>query len=186
MKILVTGADGFLGSNTVRYFKDRGYNVTAYTQDVKHSMPYETYDVLYHFAAFVGGRKGIDNNTWLVAKNIEIDRTVFEWAETYCGKIVYPSSCAAYPLWTQTSTDITMKENLPLDSVYTDVTGLQCLIELEEFIKGEKLVEYKQWILEQIELVENRDRFYLNDLFYEFHPVASAQETWAHYVGKQL
>jgi hypothetical protein len=71
-------------------------------------------------------------------------------------------------------------------SVYTDMTGLQCLIELEEFIKGEKLVEYKQWILEQIELVENRDRFYLNDLFYEFHPVASAQETWAHYVGKQL
>jgi nucleoside-diphosphate-sugar epimerase len=123
MKILVTGADGFLGSNTVRYFKDRGYNVTAYTQDVKHSMPYETYDVLYHFAAFVGGRKGIDNNTWLVAKNIEIDRTVFEWAETHCGKIVYPSSCAAYPLWTQTSTDITMKENLPLDSVY-DVYGL--------------------------------------------------------------
>ncbi len=71
-------------------------------------------------------------------------------------------------------------------SVYTDMTGLQCLIELEEFIKGEKLVEYKQWILEQIELVENRDRFYLNDSFYEFHPVASAQETWAHYVGKQL
>lgn len=73
------------------------------------------------------------------------------------------------------------------DSVYTDITGIECLIELEEFIKGEKLAEYKQWMLEQIELVERRDKFfYLKDLFFDFHPVATAQLTWAQYVGKQL
>ena len=48
------------------------------------------------------------------------------------------------------------------------------------------MAEYKQWMLEQIELVENRDRFFLNDLFHNFHPVAAAQETWARYVVKQL
>lgn len=72
------------------------------------------------------------------------------------------------------------------NNVYTDMTGIECLIELEEFIKGEKLAEYKQWMLEQIELVERRDKFYLKDLFYDFHPVATAQLTWAQYVGKQL
>jgi len=137
MKILVTGADGFLGNHTVKYFQEKGYSVTAHTQDVRRSLPYETFDVVYHFAAYVGGRKGIDNNTWLVAKNIEIDRTVFEWAETHCGKIVYPSSCAAYPLWTQTSTDITMKENLPLDSVY-DIYGLS-KVTSEHMIKYSKI-----------------------------------------------
>lgn len=71
-------------------------------------------------------------------------------------------------------------------SVYTDMTGIKCLIELEEFIKDEKLVEYKQWMLEQIELVERRDKFYDDDLFFDEHPVAIAQETWAQYVGKQL
>jgi len=72
------------------------------------------------------------------------------------------------------------------NNVYTDMTGIDCLTKLEEFIKGEKLVEYKQWMLEQIELVERRDKFYDDDLFHDFHPVAAAQETWAQYVGKQL
>ena len=66
------------------------------------------------------------------------------------------------------------------------MTGIDCLTKLEEFIKDEKLVEYKQWMLEQIDLVECRDKFYDDDLFYDFHPVATAQLTWAQYVGKQL
>jgi|SaaInl59LU_5_DNA_1037362.scaffolds.fasta_scaffold11429_2 hypothetical protein len=72
------------------------------------------------------------------------------------------------------------------NNVYTDMTGIDCLTKLEEFIKDEKLVEYKQWMLEQIDLVECRDKFYDDDLFYDFHPVATAQLTWAQYVGKQL
>jgi hypothetical protein len=66
------------------------------------------------------------------------------------------------------------------------MTGIECLIELEEFIKGEKLTEYKKWMLEQIDLVEHRDKFYDDDLFYDFHPTVSSQLTWAQYVGKQI
>ena len=134
MNILVTGSDGFLGKHTVQYLYSKGHAVTAHNTDVLNGLPKHAYDVVFHFAAYVGGRKGIDNNTWLVAKNIEIDRTVFEWAETHCGKIVYPSSCAAYPLWTQKSTNITMKENLPLDSVY-DIYGLSK-------VTSERMLEY--------------------------------------------
>jgi GDP-L-fucose synthase len=134
VKILVTGADGFLGKHTVKYLRGKGYTVTAHTTDVLQGLPLQLYDVVFHFAAYVGGRKGIDNNTWLVAKNIEIDRTIFEWAEQFCGKIIYPSSCAAYPLWTQTSTGITMKEDLLLDSVY-DIYGLSK-------VTSERMLEY--------------------------------------------
>jgi GDP-L-fucose synthase len=134
VNILVTGSDGFLGKHTVQYLRGKGHTVTAHNTNVLDGLPEHTYDVVFHFAAHVGGRKGIDNNTWLIAKNIEIDRIVFEWAETHCGKIVYPSSCAAYPLWTQTSTDITMKENLSLDSVY-DIYGLSK-------VTAERMLEY--------------------------------------------
>ena len=76
-KIIVTGAGGFLGSHTVNYLRTQGHNVTAFTQDVLTNLPYEKYDCIYHFAAFVGGRKGIDNNKWLITKNIELDRVTF-------------------------------------------------------------------------------------------------------------
>ena len=88
MKVLITGADGFLGSNTARYLKEKGHDVTAFTQDVRRNLPYERFDCLYHFAAFVGGRKGIDNNKWLITENIEIDRITFKWADEFCKKII--------------------------------------------------------------------------------------------------
>jgi GDP-L-fucose synthase len=101
MKVLVTGASGFLGSHTVKHLQHKGHEVTAFTQDVKQNLPYESFDCLYHFAAYVGGRKGIDANKWLITENIEIDRITFKWAEQWCKKIIYPSSCAGYPLYLQ-------------------------------------------------------------------------------------
>ena len=126
MKILVTGADGFLGSNTVKHLRQQGYTVTAHVQDVRNSLPYEKFDVLYHFAAFVGGRKGIDNNIWNIAENIEIDRCTFRWAERFCGKIIYPSSCAAYPAALQTQSGTPMKEDTP-DGEPFDIYGMSKL-----------------------------------------------------------
>ena len=128
MKILVTVSDGFLGSNTVRYLKNKGYNVTAYTQDVKHNLPYETFDCLYHFAAFVGGRKGIDNNKWLITENIEIDRKTFQWAEQWCKKIIYPSSCAAYPLYLQELPNTPMHEEQFGTTKLFDLYGLSKVV----------------------------------------------------------
>ena len=66
MKVIVTGADGFLGRNIVGHLSQKGHEVTAFTQDVRRNLPYERFDCIYHFAAYVGGRKGIDNNKWLI------------------------------------------------------------------------------------------------------------------------
>ena len=128
MKVLITGADGFLGSNTARYLKEKGHDVTSFTQDVRRNLPYERFDCLYHFAAYVGGRKGIDNNKWLIAKNIEIDRITFKWAEEWCKKIIYPSSCAAYPTYLQEEPNTPMHEEQFGNSNTFDLYGLAKLV----------------------------------------------------------
>lgn len=127
-KIIVTGAGGFLGSHTVNYLRTQGHNVTAFTQDVLTNLPYEKYDCIYHFAAFVGGRKGIDNNKWLITKNIELDRVTFKWAEQWCKKIIYPSSCAAYPLYLQELPDTPMHEEQFGTTILFDLYGLSKVV----------------------------------------------------------
>ena len=127
-KIIVTGAGGFLGKNTVKYLRDKGHDVTSFTQDVKRNLPYESFDCLYHFAAYVGGRKGIDNNKWLVTENIEIDRITFRWAEEWCKKIIYPSSCAAYPMYLQEMPNTPMHEEQFGSSKTFDLYGLAKLV----------------------------------------------------------
>jgi len=134
MKILVTGADGFLGRNTVAHMQKQGHNVTGFTHDVEKNLPFERFDVLFHFAAFVGGRKGIDNNHWEIAKNIELDRVTFQWAEKFCKKIVYPSSCAAYPLRLQQSIGTPMQEDDFGEKTF-DLYGLSKLV-AEQMLKN--------------------------------------------------
>ena len=114
LKILVTGSDGFLGRNAVQHLQEQGHTITGIDQDqnILQGLPNKDFDVLFHFAAFVGGRKGIDNNLWGIAQNIEIDRLTFQWAEQHVGKIIYPSSCAAYPRYLQTQAGTPMREDM--------------------------------------------------------------------------
>ncbi len=113
LRILVTGSEGFLGRHTVRYMTEQGHKVVGIDQDIfKDGLPNENFDVMFHFAAFVGGRKGIDSNLYLITKNIDLDRIVVEWAETHVGKIIYPSSCAAYPKALQTQQGTPMREDM--------------------------------------------------------------------------
>jgi|TARA_R110001592_G_scaffold39789_1_gene130849 UDP-glucose 4-epimerase len=115
MKVLVTGSKGFLGTHTLKYLQAKGHSVTGIDMDndiFAHGLPDEKFDVIIHFAAYVGGRKGIDNNLHLITKNIELDRQVVEWAETHADKIIYPSSCAAYPKSLQTQKGTPMREDM--------------------------------------------------------------------------
>ena len=114
-KILVTGSAGFLGGHTYRYMKEQGHTVTGIDKDrdiFKYELPDQRFDVLIHFAAYVGGRKGIDNNLYKITKNIELDRQVIQWAETHVDRMIYPSSCAAYPKALQTQPGTPMHEDM--------------------------------------------------------------------------
>ena len=113
LKILVTGSKGFLGTHTINHMQLQGHVVTGIDKDIfTDGLPNENFDILFHFAAFVGGRKGIDNNLYQVAKNIELDRITFQWAEAHVGKLIYPSSCAAYPKSLQTQEGTPMREDM--------------------------------------------------------------------------
>ena len=113
LKILVTGSKGFLGTHTINHMQSQGHVVTGIDKDIfTDGLPNENFDILVHFAAFVGGRKGIDNNLYQGAKIIELDRITFQWAEAHVGKLIYPSSCAAYPKSLQTQQGTPMREDM--------------------------------------------------------------------------
>jgi len=102
MKILITGHKGFVGKYFVEKYKDHditgvdiadGNDVRNFFKDNR-----ESYDLVIHLAAIVGGRATIEGNPLSVATDLAIDSDFFNWALiTRPGRIVYFSSSAAYP-----------------------------------------------------------------------------------------
>lgn len=63
---------------------------------------HESFDVVFHLAAMVGGRLMIDYEPLAVAEDLAVDAMYWRWAETAKpGKTVYFSSSAAYPIHLQ-------------------------------------------------------------------------------------
>ena len=131
MKILITGAAGFLGRHFAAFHFGR--NDTVHGID-DLSSPHATwgpgnniagdagsffdgwddairndYDLVYHFAAPVGGREKIEGDPLFNAGSLRLDASLFRWASTH-GRgsvIVYPSSSAVYPTWMQEKAAVT-------------------------------------------------------------------------------
>lgn len=58
---------------------------------------------VFHFAAIVGGRLKIDGDPMMVALDLSIDAEFFYWITRHKpGRVLYPSSSAAYPVSKQT------------------------------------------------------------------------------------
>lgn len=70
-----------------------GYDARAF---FRHSI--ETFDLVIHCAAVVGGRKVIDGSPAFQLVNFELDAAMFAWAQRRVGHVVYISSSAAYPV----------------------------------------------------------------------------------------
>jgi len=134
MKVLVTGAAGFVGRHIVHECVKRKYTIhgvddlstglhprkwpehvrpTGYDtarlsfveDDIRHYMKHYAkaadYDLIFHCAAIVGGRKMIDGAPLHVATDLSIDAEFFNWccAETAKPrKVIYFSSSAVYPV----------------------------------------------------------------------------------------
>lgn len=110
MRALITGAAGFVGRHINAELQARGWEtVPADIRATPESLPYdaldvfrretEVYDLVVHCAYHVGGRAAIDGEPRLLAKNLELDSSMFDWAvRTGQRRVLYFSSSAAYPV----------------------------------------------------------------------------------------
>lgn len=119
MNILITGAAGFMGRHFARHHVYLDHHVVAvddfsspyadWPSDLGHitvedaaefvsrRIIHATYDIVYWFAAPVGGREKIEGDPLFNADSLRLDTALFRWAvRTKPKVIVYPSSSAVY------------------------------------------------------------------------------------------
>lgn len=104
MRALVTGSAGFVGRHLLAALRDCGWDVEGVDivngTDARNTFRWETgrFDLVAHCAYHVGGRAAIDGEPRLLARNLELDAALFDWAvRTGQGRVLYFSSSAAYP-----------------------------------------------------------------------------------------
>lgn len=125
MKVCITGFAGFVGRHITKRCLDMGFDVTGIDDLSTGKMPktpyrglYEfmdvrdwfkdndaDYDLVFHCAAIVGGRKMIDGAPLHVATDLSIDAEFFNWCvggTKRPRKVIYFSSSAVYPVELQT------------------------------------------------------------------------------------
>lgn len=138
MKVLLTGAAGFVGRHIHRHLLNRGDDVTAI--DLKEGQGirrgdaltfFQTaeqhYDLAIHCAAIIGGRASIDGSPLAVATNLALDAWYMRWlVKSGTPRAVYFSSSAAYPVELQQpgpvrrlrEDDVDLDNPRPADATY--------------------------------------------------------------------
>lgn len=112
MKYLITGSSGFLGQRFLLKLLEESdadiwcVDLVPHPKGLPHDVGDvvewlqsfdEHVDIVYHFAAPVGGRIKIESDPLFNADSLRIDSALFRWAATHADKVVYPSSSAVYP-----------------------------------------------------------------------------------------
>jgi nucleoside-diphosphate-sugar epimerase len=107
-KVLITGHKGFIGSHLHRYYEGKAELTlidiaeTHYLNRVDARDFFREddtkFDMVWHMAGVIGGRKGIEGQPLSVAVDLSIDAEYYNWImRTKPVRAVYMSSSAAYP-----------------------------------------------------------------------------------------
>lgn len=104
MKVLITGHLGFIGSHLFRHHFYKRDTIVAIDilngDDARDFFRKDDtkFDLVWHMAGVIGGRKGIEGQPLSVAVDLSIDAEYYNWiAKTNPIHAVYMSSSAAYP-----------------------------------------------------------------------------------------
>ena len=153
MRVLLSGASGFVGRHLHRALLDRGDDVFGIdlnpTPLVKHGDALDffrhddtPFDLAIHCAAIVGGRASIDGSPLGVGTNLALDAWYMRWlVRTGTPRAVYFSSSAAYPVALQQPGDVRR--------LYEEDINLQYMEEPDASygwakLTGEKLAGYAE------------------------------------------
>lgn len=107
MKAFVSGSAGFVGRHMADELERRGFEVWGSDLAKGHDaldvfrkeIDHHRYDLVVHCAFHVGGRAAIDSDRMALARNLNLDSAMFDWAvRTRQPRILYFSSSAVYPV----------------------------------------------------------------------------------------
>jgi nucleoside-diphosphate-sugar epimerase len=104
-KILLTGAEGMIGSHLLNYLTDNGYYVTQFVGDVTIEEDWNKYydrhfDGMIHLAALAGVRPSFQDPEKYYFNNVEGTERAFDFARANnISKVLYASSSNAYEWW---------------------------------------------------------------------------------------
>lgn len=96
-KILMTGADGYIGSHLKPYLESHGFEVESYIGDIcefdidADKIP----DLVIHLAALTGVRKSLENPEEYYRVNVEGTREVFFICNSFRVPVIFASSSSA-------------------------------------------------------------------------------------------
>lgn len=95
LKILMTGADGYIGTNLTKYLIDRGFTVDEWSHDIRSFRIDGEYDYVIHLAALTGVRKSMEDPESYWEINVRGSKHVFGVCERHNIPLLFASSSNA-------------------------------------------------------------------------------------------
>ena len=97
MNILLTGSEGFIGSNLIKYLDNPICLDLKYGDDLQTCELPENIDLVIHLAGLPGVRQSLDNPSEYWKQNVIVSQRIFETYKD--SKILYASSSTAKEPW---------------------------------------------------------------------------------------
>lgn len=97
MKVLLTGADGFIGSHVQNALLERGYTVTKPSGDLRKPLPLVEIDYIIDLASRAEVAEAMDAPSDFIRDNIDITLSIMEFARKARPKhVIHVSSAEVY------------------------------------------------------------------------------------------